>query len=100
LDEPPGAAGLPVTVAQRRRDLPKRLRAICTKALAADIETRYANASALADEITRYRAGRPVQAYRETALDRIERTVRLYRTPILLVLAYLLMRVLIALFAR
>ncbi|MGH7470192.1 MAG: serine/threonine-protein kinase [Longimicrobiales bacterium] len=100
LDQPPAEDGLPAAELQKRRELPKRLRAVCAKALAPAIDARYPDASTLAEEIARYRAGRSVLAYRETAFDKIERTLLLYRTPILLVLAYLLMRVLIALFAR
>jgi serine/threonine protein kinase len=84
---------------QRRRDLPRRLRAICALALAAAPAARYASAAELADDIARYRAGQPVRAYHETIFDRIERLFAIYRTPILLVLAYLVMRAAIALFA-
>jgi serine/threonine protein kinase len=84
---------------QRRRDLPKRLRAICARTLARAPGDRYPDANALADEIARFRAGQPVRAYHETLIDRVERVFTLYRTPILLVVAYLIMRVLIELIA-
>jgi len=43
-------------------------------------------------------AGLPVGAHREGWLERIARFARRYRTPILLILAYLLMRVLLIFF--
>lgn len=98
VDRPPPLDGNTLAELQRRRALPKRLRAVCAKAMARTADTRYANAAELADEIMRIRARRPVRAYRETPLDRLERTLTTYRTPILLVLSYLVMRILFAWF--
>lgn len=42
--------------------LPKELRVIVLKAMAADRDQRYASTAALADELRRYLAGQPVQA--------------------------------------
>lgn len=98
VDRPPPLDGTTLAELQRRRALPKRLRAVCAKAMAPTVATRYANAAELADEIMRIRARRPVRAYRETPLDRLERTLTTYRTPILLVLSYLVMRILFAWF--
>jgi hypothetical protein len=50
----------------------------------------------LADDVAAYRAGRAVDAYRETVLERIGRFARTYRTAILLVLAYMVMRAVVA----
>lgn len=100
FDRAPSVERAGLAELQRRRDRPKRLRAICAAALAPSPEQRYPDASVLADEIARFRAGRPLRAYRENAFDRIERWFTMYRTPILLVLAYLIMRVLISLFGR
>ena len=97
IDDPPDAQGATLAELQRRRSLPRRLRAICATALAPAPAARYASAGELAEEIARYRAGQPVRAYRETVFDRIERVLTVYRTPILLVLAYLVMRAAIAL---
>jgi serine/threonine protein kinase len=99
LDRPYASAADAGSQLQGRRDLPRRLRAICARALASSPAERYADANVLADEIARYRSGQPVRAYRETVFDRIERLFLLYRTPILLVVAYLVMRVLIELVA-
>jgi serine/threonine protein kinase len=77
------------------RPMPRRLDAICRKAQAIDPAARYASAAALAAEIVRFRAGEPIEAYREGPFERLGRVVRKYRVPILLVLAYLVMRVLL-----
>ena len=95
-DEIPAQDGV-LAGLQRRRNLPRRLRAICAMALATAPAAPYASAAELADDIARYRAGQPIRAYHETVFDRIERVLAIYRTPILLVLAYLVMRAAIAL---
>ncbi|HSL72451.1 MAG TPA: serine/threonine-protein kinase [Longimicrobiales bacterium] len=79
---------------------PKRLRAICELAMSANPASRYASAAELSAELARYRAGQSLHAYRETIWDRIDRFALMYRTPILLVLAYIAMRALIALIGR
>jgi serine/threonine protein kinase len=76
--------------------LPKRLRAICTRALATNPDERYPGADELAADIVRFRAGHPVSAYRETVWDRAGRLLSKYRIPVLLILAYLVMRALVA----
>jgi serine/threonine protein kinase len=80
--------------------LPKRLRAIVERAMAPDPRTRYEDAGALARDIARFREGRPVEAWPEGVLERAWRLAGRYRTPILLVLAYLVMRMIVALAAR
>ncbi len=80
----------------RAAGVPARLRAICRKAMAADPGARYADAAALADDVARFRAGLPVSAHRETPVERAARILWAYRTPILIVLAYLVMRALVA----
>jgi serine/threonine protein kinase len=79
--------------------LDRPLRAVCARALAADPGDRYAGASAVAEDLARYRSGLPVEAHRETLLDRSRRLGRTYRTAILLVLAYIVMRAVVALTA-
>ncbi|MPZ20917.1 MAG: protein kinase [Luteitalea sp.] len=81
----------------RLRPLPRRLRAICQKALAEAPDCRYAEAKGLAEDLARFRAGESVVAYPEGRLDRLERFVTTYRTPIVLVVVYLIMRALVAL---
>jgi serine/threonine protein kinase len=92
LDLDPGAS-------LRKHGVPRPLAAICTRALALDPADRYQDVTALAADVTRYRAGRPVEAYPETVLDRLARFGRTYRTAIFLVLAYIIMRALVAVLA-
>jgi hypothetical protein len=68
------------------------------KALASIPGERYADAAALTDDVARWRAGLPVSAHRETWVERVGRFVSTYRTPILLVLAYLVMRIAVAIY--
>lgn len=81
-------------------NLSKRLRAICAKAMATHPDDRYADAAALADDVARFRANAPVLACPETWIDRAARFYTTYHTAILLVLAYLVMRVIVAFFWR
>jgi serine/threonine protein kinase len=82
-----------------RRDLPRRLRAVGAKALAADPAARYADAQQMGADLARFRAGEPVAARPETRIERAARSAWAYRAAIGLVLAYLAMRVIVALVA-
>jgi serine/threonine protein kinase len=75
------------------------LAAICGRALEKDAGARYQTVAALAADVAAYRTGRSVSAYRETVLERAARFGRTHRTAILLVLAYMIMRALVALVA-
>ena len=77
-------------------DAPKRVRAIAVKCLADRPADRYADAGALVQDLARYQAGQAVTAYRESAWDVAGRWFERYRTFILLVAAYLVMRSLFA----
>jgi len=79
--------------------VPRPLAAICARALEVEPSKRYQTATALADEVARYRDNRKVHAHRETALERAIRFGRTYRTAILLVLAYIVMRAAVAFLA-
>jgi serine/threonine protein kinase len=92
--EDPGARG--VAPISARRNVPRPLRAVCARALAADPGARYASVGALAEDVARYRAGAAVDAHRENLLERAARVGRAYRAAILLVLAYIVMRVFVA----
>lgn len=76
---------------------PRALVAVCEKAVAASPDARYASARELAAEIARYLDGLPVAAHRESLLDRLRRFGRRYRMPILLIVAYVVMRVVLLL---
>ena len=82
------------------QQVPKRLRAIVQKCLADSASDRYADAGGLADDLARYQAGHAVTAYRESTWDVAARWFERYRTFILLVAAYLVMRSLFALSQR
>ena len=87
--------GEPCAIERPRRIQPrvtKPLDAICLKALAADKAERYDSADALGADVSRALMGQGVEAYRESVFERTWRWVWRYRTPIGLVLAYLLMR--------
>ena len=70
------------------------LRAIWRKAMAPIPGDRYPSAQALAEDVARYLDAQPVGAYEEPLLEKGRRIVAKYQTPILLVLAYLAMRIL------
>jgi serine/threonine protein kinase len=82
-----------------RRDVPKPLRAICAHAMEPDAGARYESVAMLADDVARYRSGEPIRAHRESQVDRVWRLARTYRTAILLVLGYIIMRAAVALLA-
>jgi serine/threonine-protein kinase len=73
------------------------LAAIRRRAMAVEPEDRYPQVEALAADLSRYLAGLPVSAHRESLPDRARRLGRRHRAAILLVLAYVLMRVLLIL---
>lgn len=60
--------------------IPKPLAAICTRAMAADPANRYSDALTLADELERWLADEPVNAYREPTIARIRRWVKRHQT--------------------
>jgi serine/threonine protein kinase len=80
--------------------VPRPLRAICEKAMAADPNSRYQSAGEMAADAVHYFSGEPVRAHPEGLLERVGRIYARHRTAIVLVAAYLLMRVLFILFAR
>ncbi len=75
--------------------VPKALRAIAAKATSPAPEHRYENAQSLAEEVARYLDGLAVTAHAETVLDQALRLLSRHRAAVLLVLAYLVMRMLL-----
>ena len=71
----------------------KAAQAISAKATATTKESRYTTASELSADIGRLLDAEPVSAYRENAFERTSRWVGKNRFLVLLVLAYLLMRI-------
>jgi len=85
---------LPVRSSAR---LDRSLEAICAKACAQEREGRYATVQELAMDISRYLEGLAVAAHRESVFEKLGRFYRRYRFFILLIAAYLLMRVILLL---
>jgi serine/threonine-protein kinase len=71
------------------------MRSIVARATNRDRAGRYAGAAALAADVRRFVDGDAVLAHRETVLERAVRLGRTYRTPIVLVLTYLAVRILL-----
>jgi serine/threonine protein kinase len=76
------------------------LAAIRDRAMALAPAERYQKVEDLAADLSRFRAGLAVQAYRENLFERTARFVQRYRTPILLILTYLLIRALLLVILR
>jgi eukaryotic-like serine/threonine-protein kinase len=71
---------------------PPALKAIAEKARDPDANRRYQDVAALAGDLSRFRSHDPVEAYRESIGERAIRLYRRYELPILLLLAYIVMR--------
>jgi serine/threonine protein kinase len=96
-DRPPADTNTASNSVVRPRDLnaktSKAAEAICLKAMSRSPEARYATASEVSADIGRLLDAEPVSAYRENVIERAGRWVSKNRFLVLLVLAYLLMRV-------
>lgn len=91
----PPASGPPAPPRQIDRTIPHRLEAICLKAIAPAPEQRYDTAATLGEDVLRFLDGLPVPAYRENALEKGIRWAARNRFVLLLILAYLLMRLVV-----
>ncbi len=78
--------------------VPKRLQAIWRKAASPDRSMRYATVLELAADLERFQSGEPVRAYRENLAERLGRLFARNQTLVLLVAAYLVMRILLFFF--
>jgi serine/threonine protein kinase len=96
----PGGAGLREAGARHGRALPRPLASIVARALAADPAARYARVEDLARDVEAFLGGSAVSAHRESLLEKAGRLLDKHRAPVLLVLAYLVMRLALLLFAR
>lgn len=79
------------------RSSPRALRAIAARAMASAAVDRYPGVAELSADIGRFLEGEPVEAYPEAAWERLARLAGRYRTALVLVLAYLTMRLLLLL---
>ena len=80
--------------------LDRSLQAVCAKAAAEQRDSRYASVQELSLDVSRYLDGLPVSARREGIFDKTLRFYRRYRFFILLMLAYLAMRILLLLILK
>jgi serine/threonine-protein kinase len=78
----------------------KSFDAICAKATANLPNDRYSTVGDLSADVSRYLDGLPVAARQENAIEKVARFYRRHTIPILLIAAYLVMRVLILVFSR
>ena len=76
---------------------PRPLKAVCLRAMAREPGDRYACVAELSADVDRFLDGEVPSAHREGIAERAVRFSRRYRTPILIVLAYLAMRSLLIL---
>ena len=79
---------------------PRALHAIVKRAMDSNVAARYATANELAEDVLRFADGEPVTAYRENILERIGRFLTRHRALVAMLLAYLLMRSIILIWAR
>jgi serine/threonine protein kinase len=75
--------------------VPRALAAICAKATMTEPLRRYASVAELAADVSRHLDGLPVAAYREGPLERAVRLFNRHRVAILLIGAYLGLRLLL-----
>jgi len=85
----------PSPLRQIDRTIPRALESIASKAMSRRPSDRYATASEVAADVARYLDGRPVTAHPENLLERTGRLLNNHKTLILLVFAYLLMRLVV-----
>ena len=79
---------------------PRSIEAVALKAMSKRHEQRYATAQEMADDVVRFLDGKPVSAYRENIVERAGRWTNQNRFIVLLILAYLLMRLIVLVVMR
>ena len=80
--------------------LEKSLAAICAKSTSASPADRYPNVQEMALDVSRYLDGLAVGAHRESVLEKAGRFYRRYSVAILLIAAYLFMRIVLLVVSR
>ncbi len=84
-------------VASAEADEPPPVRSIVERATAPRPEERYASVADLAADVERFLDGAPVAAHRETIAERAGRWYRRYQAAVLMVVAYLVLRLVLLL---
>jgi len=82
------------------RSIPTALQAICERSRADNPANRYPTAQAMASDVINFLDALPIAAHTESVAERLARVASRHRTAILLVLAYLVMRVALLTFMR
>ena len=95
VDERADIHALGAILAGLAADGPKALVAIAEKARSPEPDDRYQRVLALSGDVARFLSGLSVHAHAEHAVDRLVRVARRHKTPIALVLTYLVMRLLL-----
>jgi serine/threonine protein kinase len=86
---------IPMRPRQHDPKIPRAIEAICLKAMSERREDRYASAEGIADDVVRFLDGNPVGAYRENVFEKAGRWLNKNRFIVLLILAYLIMRLIV-----
>jgi serine/threonine protein kinase len=73
----------------------RAIEAVCLKAMSDQREERYRGAEEIAGDVIRFLDGQPVSAYRENIFEKTGRWLGKNRFIVLLILAYLIMRVIV-----
>lgn len=94
------SVGQPARPRHIRSKIPKAIEAVCLKAMSERQEDRYPGAEKMAKDVLNFLDGSPVSAYRENFVETAGRWLGKNRFLVLLILAYLLMRVLVLFFLR
>ncbi len=94
------ALGAVLAFLLRDMALPRPLSAAIARARSFDGATRYANAHALAEDVTRFLDQEPVSAYRENLAERAGRWLMRHRALVALMAAYIVMRVIVFFWIR
>jgi serine/threonine protein kinase len=89
----------PVPVRSVAPAVPRAVASICAMAMARDSAARYSTAADVADDVGRFLDELPVVAHRETLVERATRFVSRHRVILSLLAVYVVVRLLLALFA-
>ena len=85
----------PIRPRQIDPKIPRAIEAICMKAMSESREDRYASAEAVAGDVVKFLDGEPVSAYRENVFEKAGRWLNKNRFIVLLIVAYLIMRLIV-----
>jgi len=86
--DPPSQGG-----AAGARKVAKPLRSILARALDPEPALRYPGAREMGEDVSSFLSGLPVAAHREGPVERLTRLAVKYKTPLALILAYMVMRI-------